>query len=436
MFRFDYVGMHGPEPGAFARCAVLVAAIVALAAAPARAQDASLTTLRFEVMTSKQAEEAGVAASPDVRTARANVAAQDAALAEARGTNGVAAFAGYADVPQSSGMSSTIQQHIEAAGLQLTLGDLLSNSPLVIAAVASAAQARTDELVAERTERLKVATLYFAAVRARALTFAKNDAVRSAEDFEGEVSAKFGAGKVPRLDLLRSEIALARARADQADTVGADLNAVDALAREVGRPAADFRAMADERSHDYAILSDSVAVDQALANRPEVGSAAANVAAARAGVDAARRAAIPPIQVQAGYAAGVDAGQPINGPSIVAQMTVPLSGIGAAKVRAAQAALEAALAKKESVERGLAIEVGSAVRTAAATVIARTQTALALTISKSELDLVLDEYRRTNARGLDVAAVRDLYTQAVADDITAQYDELQAHAILNIEESP
>jgi outer membrane protein TolC len=427
--------MQSWKSAGFVRAVVVVALVLALTVRAANAGDGTYA-LRFAALTVQQAEDAAVAASPDVQTARAGVAAADAGLAQARGTNGLSVFGSFVDIPQSGGNDTTLQQRIGIVGLQATLDDMLAESPLVVQATAAFAQSETDELVAVRVEKLKVVGLYFAAIRARALTLAKNDAVQSADDFESEVNAKYASGKVPRLDLLRAEIALAKARADQANTIGADKNAADALAREVNRPLADFRDTVNEPVPEFTVAPDDAVIAIALASRPEMASARANVRAAEAGVIAARRAGLPPVTLQGGYAAGVDVGEPVGGPAVTAQMTYPLSGVGAARVRAAQAAVTAADAKQVSVERALAIEVGSAARTASATILARNQTAVALDLARSELNLALIEYRRTNARGLDVATVRDLYEQAIADDITAQYDELQAQATLAVERTP
>jgi hypothetical protein len=115
---------------------------------------------------------------------------------------------------------------------------------------------------------------------------------------------------------------------------------------------------------------------------------------------------------------------------------VPLSGVGAAKVHAQDAAIAAARAHRMAVTRALAVEVGTAARLAASAVIAREATQLELSLAKSEFDLAATEYAGQRASGITVGIARDIYTQAVSDDIAALYVQAQAQATLDVELVP
>ncbi len=397
----------------------------------------SAVTLRFAAVSLADAETLAVAQSPDVEATRAAVDAAAATLAQARGTNGLSALVGYTNLPQSSGVpNATWAQRLGTYELQATLGDVEVLSPLIAQAAAALRGATTDELVAERTERLKSVGLYYTAIQARADLLAKRDAIGRAEAFEDDARARFGAAKIPYLDLLRAEVALSKARADAASAGAVDANAADALAREIGWQVAGLRDTSSETAPEPQVIDVDRVIARAFAQRPELRSAAQGVRAARKGLAAARRAVIPPITIAGGYARGVDAGNVISGPVVTASIQLPLSGIAGARIAAQQAALRTALAKDRSIRRALALEVGAAAHTAIATIIARDETEAALEAATSTLTFASMEYRVRRTSGLSVSDARTIYEQTVIDDIAAQYAVLQAQGTLDVELSP
>lgn len=420
--------------------AVCILAVLAVVLGIRRAAYAdSVATLRFTAVSLADAQRIAVAHSPDVEAARAGVDAAAAALAQARGANGLSAFVGYTELPQGDGLpgpGQTWSQRLGLYELQATLGDVNALSPLVAQASTALRGAAADESVAERSERLKTIGLYFTALADRADLLAKRDAIGRAEDFEDETRAAFSAAKVPYLDLLRAEVALSKARADAAGAGAADVNAADALAREIGLHIADLRDTFTENAPESEVIDPDRAVARAFATRPELLSAARGVRAAQAGLAAARRSVIPPITVAGGYEHGVDAGSVVGGPVLSASIQVPLSGIASARIVAQRAALRTALAKEQSVRRALALEVGAAAHTAIATILARDELDAALEEATSTLTFASMEYRARQTSGLSVSDARAIYEQAVADDIAAQYAALQAQATLDVELSP
>ncbi len=395
------------------------------------------TILRFAAVSLTAAEALAVEHSPDVEAARAAVDAAAAALDQARGTNGLSALVSYTQLPQGSGTPNiTWSQRLSAYELQATLGDVAALSPLVAQATANLSVATTDELVAERTERLKLIGLYFAAVQARADLLAKRDAVDRAATFEDDTSAQFRSAKIPYLDLLRAEVALSKARADLSVASGADANATDAVAREIGEPTSDLEQTATQTASEPKIIDADRAVARAFAQRPELRSAEQGVRAARAGLAAARRAVVPPVTVAGGYVRGVDSDNVVGGPAISASIQIPLSGIVRARVDSQQAALRTAMAKVQSVRRALALEVSSATHTAISAIVARDETDAALEAATSTITYATMQYAARKTSGLSVSDAQSIYEQALIDDIAAQYAVVQAQATLDVELSP
>ncbi|HEY4440841.1 MAG TPA: efflux RND transporter permease subunit, partial [Candidatus Elarobacter sp.] len=130
--------------GKAATATALVLAIAGLSVAPARAQQpAPETTLTFAQLSPADAQTRAVAASPDVRTAKATLAGAQAAYAQVRGTNGLQATAGYNQAPQGGALGNTITQRLTTVGGQITLGDLAQYGPLVAQAAAQLRAAQT-----------------------------------------------------------------------------------------------------------------------------------------------------------------------------------------------------------------------------------------------------------------------------------------------------
>ncbi|WP_317997557.1 efflux RND transporter permease subunit [Vulcanimicrobium alpinum] len=430
---------------------VLAIAFVALGARDATAQPASAAPVAstvpipspptvnprataFATVPLADAQTRALANSPDVRTARANVAAAKAAYDQARGTYGIAATATYAEAPQGAA-EGTLAQRITTVGAQVTLGDVLAYAPAVAQANASLRAAQIDARGAERTERIKTIGLYYAALKARSVAQARADAVASAQAFSRAAQLRFKAGDAPRIDTVRADVALARAQADLARAKADDANAADALERELSLAPGTLGAPAIGTVARTDLLDPAKAVSRALATRGDIRSADENVRAARAGVSAAQRAVIPPVTVSGGYARGVDSGFTIAGPTLNAQMTLPLGGALGAKVRAQQAILTTAEAKRDSVARQIAVDVGAAARNAAAAVEAQNASEAALQSARAELDAATLGYRSGASTSLDFSSARAAYAQAAVDALAALYDRLQSQATLDLEVS-
>ncbi len=419
---------------ASALAGMLALAVVVGVASPVRAQTtvAPAATVAFARLSLADAQRRAVADSPDVRVARASLAAAVAALQQARGTYGLSATAGYAEAPQGA-PEGQVAQRLTTYGVQLTLGDLFAYSPLVAQAAAAVSAAQIDEAVAERTERVKALGLYYAALKAHSVDGARRDALASAQSFATAAQTRFGAGDAPRLDVIRAQETVAKAQADLARANADDANAADALVRETALTMTDLGDPAPAPIPELAMLPTDKAVARALATRGDLRSADAAVAAARNAVAAARRTALPPITINAGYEKGWDSGFRVGAPMVNAQVALPLSGALGAKVRAQSAALDATVAKRDGVARQIALEVAAAARNASASVEAQRASNAALTSAKAALDAASLGYRNGATTSLDFATARATYAQAEVDALSALYDRLQAQATLELE---
>lgn len=374
-----------------------------------------------------------LSSSPDVTIARSEVERNRAALAQARATFGPAAFANYAANPQlaPSGVGSATQT-LTTVGLQTTLGDLFSYSPLVAQAAAALRASEADERTAERVERSKLVTLYFGALRARAIFGARRTSLASATAARDAAQKRFSAGDAPRLDVVRADVAIARATADLAAARAADANATEALRIETS-VRVDFAQTRSEPLADFAAIPDpQAAIARALQTRSDIVSAREAVAAERAQVRATERGTFPPLTIQGGYSRGIDGGTAIAGPNLTANLTIPLGGAASARVAQERQRLVQAEAKLTNTERAVTLDVGSATRTYAATHEARLAASQARIQAAAEFAATDLGYRNGGSSSFELAGARATFAQAQVDELSAIYDEAAARAALQL----
>jgi outer membrane protein len=394
--------------------------------------------LAFSGLDLAAAEQAGVLQSPDVAAAQARLRGAQSALAQARAAFGPSVLAGYTENPQAGPAGTTIAQHLSTLGLQTVVGNLLSYSPLVASAHAALRAAQSDEAVAERAEKIKTAGLYYGALKARATAAARNEALSLAQAEQAAAQKRFSAGDAPRLDVVRAAVAAARATADAENAKAADANATEALRLETG---ADPSALAQTAGGSLPPLpaqSGDVAGAIALAQqrRADIKSAEENVSAANAAVGAARRGLLPGLIVGAGYGRGVDSGQRVAGPTLSAQLELPLSGAGYGRMRQSQALLAEAQARFAGVRRQTMIDVGSAVRNLAASQLATAATTKAREQAQQALAATELGYRSGASSGLERTVARATYSDARLSELAAIYDEALARATVELQLGP
>ena len=419
-----------------ARVVAAVAILARIAVGlPAFAQGDVPLPMSFVGLTLAQAEQAGIDASPDVAAARARVSGARAALAAARYGLAPSGFVSFTESPQSVGQT-TVSAHQTSAGVQANLTDLLFGySPQVRQADASLRVAVADEASAQRTERVAAARAYYGALKNIAVLAAREDALRLSQAELQAARTRFNAGDVPRVDMVRAEVAVARAEADQENARAQDANARDTLRVETSASDAALASTAAGAPPTVPPLASdpSGAVAMALRLRPEVAAAQSSVDAAIGGLRAARFAIVPPVTVASGYATGVDSGQRVAGRSVTAQMTVPLPLATAARIDQANALVAEANARLAAVKRSVSLETAAAARTLIAADRAAAATLRARDAARQALDAVELGYRNGATSGLEVTQARSTYTQAQVDELSAVYDEALAEATFDVE---
>lgn len=390
--------------------------------------------LVFAALSIAEAENAALANSPDVAGARARLLQSRYALAAARSGIAPSFIANYAQVPQGNPPGPNIISRQVTTGLQLTVGDFLTYSPAVREAAFGLAAAEADLGAAEAAERVKVVGLYFDALKARAVASTRRDALTLAESQLRAAQVRAVSGDAPELDVVRAEVAVAKATADVETSTAADLNATNALGSET--TASDV-ALTATAPTEFAVVDSKLTDPQtvvalARAMRPELRSAKLAADAARAAIRGARAAGFPLLTVSGGYLVGTDSDVPINSPTINAQLTVPLGSASRNRVKVAEARALEAQTKAAATERQITLDVASAARTLGASDRAAAATTRARQAAETELRATQTGYRVGASSSFEVSFARSSYAQAVVDELSALYDLEKARATLEI----
>jgi CzcA family heavy metal efflux pump len=408
--------------------------VVVLSLRPVAAQTSAIplaVPLGFVNLPLEVAIHDAIARSPEVASAAAALEEARTRLDQARRSLGLSATFGYSEAPQGEA-SGTIAQRISSGALGLQVGDLLAYGPLVASAAAAERSAEADLANERRLERIKTIDLYYAALTAHALVTARTSALASAQAVLDAARKRNQAGDAPRLDVVRAEVAVAKARADLALAQAADANAADALERETGVSTL-IPEPANRVDPAAAAPSPASAVARAEHLRSDVLSAKDAVVAAQAALHAAELQAVPPITVSGGYNTGIDTGFHIAGPTLSASMTLPIPSTARNKVIARRTQLATAQAKVASVLRALDLEVAAAARNLAAAIDAERASDEALRSAQEELAATTLGYRNGVSSSLELTTARSTYDQAVVDAFSSTYDRLAAEAKLNAE---
>ncbi len=442
-------------------------------------REALLVLLEFAQLPLDRALQASVVRSPEVAAANARVAEAAAALDGARAVLVPSLTGGYAQMPQGNPPGPAIVSRLASAGLQTNVADFLAYGASVRENVLLLESSRDDAAVAERGERLKTAGLYFDALKARAVLAARTKALDLASAQRNAARKRFTIGDGPRLDVVRADVAVARATADLEIARGADADATNALALETGFSISDLEATADtgrslssppsmtaalpstspssqsvnslqasslqasplqsSPSSSSAAASEGAdpdpdeAVAEALGMRAEIASALAAQHAQEAAQRVAAAGSFGSLAIGGGYTAGTDSGVPVGGPSVNVALTLPLGSGAQSRARIEGGKLAEARAKVERTKRSITLEVGAAARDVGALRRAAGASTRGREAAEEELAATALGYRSGASSSLEVANAQTTYAQALVDESSALYDLAKARLTLQIE---
>ncbi|MBC5802537.1 MAG: TolC family protein [Candidatus Eremiobacteraeota bacterium] len=406
--------------------------------------------------------------SPDVVAASARVAQSAAALGVARNLISPSLSTAYAQAPQGNPPGPDVIARTLTVGLQTNITDFLNYGPTVRQNVLLMSASRADFATALRTERVRTVGLYYDALRTRAIADARSQALGLATAQLDAAQKRFAAGDAPQLDVLRADVAVARATADLETARVADENALEALRIETAVPASMLQTtlpvsslpsvqnvVKNGRSGGVTggvaggttvsipglanaapfgnVPSAATAVTTALATRAEISSATATYNAGVAARELAQRTGLPALTVTGGYTTGTDSGVPIGAPSITAALNIPFGAAAHDRVLIEEARLAQARAQIEVARRAVTLEVAASARNVTALRRASAASTRARQGAQAELAATQLGYRNGASSSLEVVIARQTYDQTVVDELGALYDLAKARATLAVE---
>ena len=331
--------------------------MVALLAAPGAARAQSL----------EEALVAGYASNPTLLAERASLRALDENVAQAlTGWRPSLSLSGSYGYSESRISPPVIERSLHPAQAQLQLqqnlyrGGQTQNAVLQAEQQIAAGQARLD--MVEQQVLLEIVTAYFGVTAARSVVDLGRNQVRLLELRFQAVEDRFEVGEVTRTDVAQAEARLAQSRSALSLSERDLADALAEYARSVGSSAGAL-----EASSPLPPLPASLeeALMLALQHSPLLRSAQSNERAARHGVDAAKGAFLPSLDLNGQYQYGRStsvSGQSQNALSLTAQVTVPLYQSGTVSSRVRQMAANHAAARMEVLasERRLRAQVRGA----------------------------------------------------------------------------
>jgi outer membrane protein TolC len=319
-------------------------------------------------------------------------------------------------------------------GLQWTLYDFGRTGGRYRQAIARERIAELQHIRAGQTVEFDVASAYLDVLLARASRRVQEDAVRRAQAILDDTSARQKGGVALKEDVLRAQVQLAESREALVVAREAQFNALARLNNSMGRKAelpVDVLDVKEEPSLPGGLAA---LLEQAAAERPEIGLAREAAAAAQEGRIAAEAEFLPRVFVRASV--GRTDGQNIipgwqEGAGLHLETPLYAGGRHLGELRSATAEIQAAAADAQIILDAISLQVNLAYRAAVA---ARERIDLArpaVVQAQENLRLVDVRYRNGNATPTEIVDSQAALTRAQQHYFSATYTYLASLARLD-----
>jgi outer membrane protein len=333
-------------------------------------------------------------------------------------------------LPNGTGTRTYAQTEV---GLEWTLYDFGRTGGRYRQAVARERITELQLVRANQTVEFDVANAYLDVLLARASRRVQEDAVRRARAILEDTAARREGGVALKEDVLRAEVQLSESREALVVARQGEFNAVARLNNAMGRNAGLPLEVVDLDAEPPLPGALAHLLEQAAAQRPEVGVARQAVAAAQEGRQAARGEFLPRIFVRA--AAGHTDGQNVitgwqEGAGLHVDAPLYAGGKHRGELREADADIEAAVADAQTILDAISLQVNLAYR---GVVAAQERVGLArpaVEQSAEALRIVRQRYRAGTATPTDAIDAETTATRAEQRYVSARIEYLSALARL------
>ncbi len=289
--------------------------------------------------------------------------------------------------------------------------------------------AHADARHVRETVVLAVGNLYLLALADRARVDSTNAQVATAEALVRLANDRHAAGLVPQIDVVRQQVQLESARAQQISATTTLANRKLQLARAIGLPADQkFELSTTTAFVAGAVPTLDQALQEATAHRPDLASARARVEAATSARRSASAGSLPSLHVDADVGAiGNEASTADTTYSVAAAVHVPIfnGGKTRADVQRADADLRQREAELADLENGLRYDIESALLTLQSAESAVTVAQSAQTLAREELTQAQDRFSAGVGDTVELVQAQEAVARASEQYIASVY----AHTI-------
>jgi outer membrane protein len=318
--------------------------------------------------------------------------------------------------------------------LQWTLYDFGRTGGRYRQAIAREAITELQLARASQTVEFDVAAAYLDVLLARASRRVQEDAIRRAQATLDDTAARRTGGVALKENVLRAEVQLSESREALVVAREGEFNAVARLNNAMGRNAGFPLEVVDLESQPPLPGALAHLLEEAAAQRPEVGVAEEAVAAAQEGRQAAHGEFLPRIFVRA--SAGHTDGQNVitgwqEGAGLHLEAPLYAGGRHLGELRSAEAEIEAAIADSQAILDAISLQVNLAYRGVVAARERIDLARVAIDLAQETLRLLRVRYRNGNATPTDIVDSEAALTRSEQRFYSATYTYLFALARLD-----
>jgi outer membrane protein TolC len=283
---------------------------------------------------------------------------------------------------------------------------------------------------------LRVTEAYADVLAAQALEEVARQSVERVQVVLKTAKARLEAGVAPRFDVLRAEAELAAAQEQLLTAQNAVALAKAALNQLLGRPTnapIEVAPLPEPITPSSEALQTETFLTQALAHRPELRSAEAQIQAAQERVNFAKADKNPLLFLSSNYQRQTETGFSRDyawSVNLIVQFPIFDSGRRESVLQEQEALLQQALAQREQLQRQIALEVEQAVRNYQVALQRLNTARAALASAEEAFRLARVRYEAGVGTQVEVLDAQVALTQARANEVRALYDAHKAFARL------
>lgn len=280
---------------------------------------------------------------------------------------------------------------------------------------------------------LSVTQAYFNVLRAQRMARIASETVEQAQKQVEMIQARIDTGDVAKVDIFPAQVQLANAKLQKLQAENSVRVAINTLRNAMGMDKGpDFKlAEVEEPSFTVPPLEDCIAF--AVANRPEVARAEAQVETARAALSYANSQLLPVPSASVSYDRGIAGGGYDSQWSIGlgVRLNVFDAGSARAEVKVQRARLDSSLLVAEQVRKDIATEVEEAYLNLTNAFERLSASKSNVELAKTNLEVANAKYEQGLAIPLEIVTAQVSYANAQADYAQALYDCYIARAQLD-----